>query len=218
MLSLHTLSILILGIGTVAGGAVIVIDIATDAWAANIITVEFNSITVHNNHEAFGRGEGEYNLAAYVQGSRVFLTEATTNIVCGSGAYCFELWYADNGQTYYFKPGTEVTVDLPNTFPVSVFTLGNEVDGCLKTPFPSSTALTERLQIFDNPQLDWYTPIQNFQNEFATYGSCSLGNDNEVLGTINEFYDPPNYNAGPNEIKSSTGDFTLRYTISVIPQ
>lgn len=183
------------------------------------VTVKFDSITVHNNHEGFGRGDGEYNLVAYAQGFRIKLTEATEFGVCGGTTapeHCpFELWDVSNGQTIHFKPDTMLTVELPDEIPLSIFTLGDEVDGCMRTPYPSSEAMRGYLKIFDNPQLDWRSPIQNYQKYSASLSSCSLGDDNEVLGTINEFYDPPNYSSGQREVKSSSGDFTLRYTISV---
>ena len=182
------------------------------------VTVKFDSITVHNDHEGFGRGDGEYNLAAYVQGSKVHLTEASEFGICGgytAPEHCdFELWDVDSGQTIYFKEDTKMTVELPDSVQLSVFTVGNEVDDCFTTPMLSTVAMKDYLQI-ENPPPDLNQRIINFQKKFISYGYCSLGNDNEALGTINEFYDPPNYNSGSHVIKSSSGDFTLRYTISV---
>ena len=42
---------------------------------------------------------------------------------------------------------------------------------------------------------------------------CKI-NSNDKIGMIDEGYNPPNYGAGPHEVKSDAGDFTLRYTIS----
>lgn len=188
----------------------------------NKVTVKFDSITVHNDHEGFGRGDGEYNLVAYVQGYRIKLTEATEFGVCGgitAPDHCdYELWDVDSGQTVYFEPDTDVSVEIADSIPLSIFTLGDEVDGCMRTPYPSSEAMRGHLNIFSNPQLDWRSQIQSYQTRSAASSSCSLGNDNDVLGALNEFYDPPSYNGGPHQIKSSNADFTLRYTITVFPK
>jgi hypothetical protein len=73
---------------------------------------------------------------------------------------------------------------------------------------------------FNNPY-DWSVAqekIYQFQNGRITgWATCPFANDDEVLGTINELYYGPNYEAGPHEVKSTIGDFTLRYTVSVVP-
>ena len=42
---------------------------------------------------------------------------------------------------------------------------------------------------------------------------CKI-NSNDKIGMIDEGYTPPSFGAGPHEVKSDAGDFTLRYTIS----
>jgi Ca2+-binding RTX toxin-like protein len=174
-------------------------------------TVTFNSITVHNNHEGAFSGDGEYDLAAYVQGKKVDLTAAS-----GPGAGLNDV---SNGETVNFKPGTHITIGRQATIPISIFTVGSEVDGCGKAAFPDN--IQQILPIFDNPQLDWLTPIAKFQadtNIDAKRNNRCLGNlinENDILGTIREFYDPPGYGVGPHEVKSTSGDFTLRYTITL---
>jgi Ca2+-binding RTX toxin-like protein len=174
-------------------------------------TATFNSITVHNNHEGLFSGDGEYDLAAYVQGRKVDLTAAS-----GPGAGLNDV---SNGETVTFKPGTQISIGRQETIPISIFTVGTEVDGCGKAAFPDN--IQQILPIFDNPQLDWLTPIAKLQadtnNDAKTNNRC-LGNlidENDILGTVREFYDPPGYGVGPHEVKSSTGDFTLRYTITL---
>jgi hypothetical protein len=174
-------------------------------------TVTFNSITVHDNHEGLFSGDGEFDLAAYVQGRKVDLTAAS-----GPGAGLNDV---SNGETVAFKPGTQISIGRQETIPISIFTVGAEVDDCGKAAFPDN--IQQILPIFDNPALDWLTPIAKFQadvnNDAKTNNRClgNLINQNDILGTIREFYDPPGYGAGPHAVKSSTGDFTLRYTITL---
>jgi hypothetical protein len=189
--------------------------------------VTFNSITVHNKHEGLASGDGEYDLVAYVQGKKVDLTSASGP---GSG-----LMDVSQGETVSFKQGNVAITEIPNNVPLSIFTVGSEVDDCGRSPFPDS--IQQTLPIFFDPQLDWLSEISNLQgsmNSYSQFGEISplLGgkdsgcsdfhlknivvsqNYNDILGTINELYDPPGYGVGPHEVKSSNGDFTLRYTIS----
>ena len=175
----------------------------------NIQTVvTFNSITVHNKHEGAFSGDGEFALAAYVQGRQVDLTHAS-----GPGAGLMDV---SNGETLTFKPGTWAITEIPNNIPISIFTVGHELDAC-DSSFKFPQNIQESLPIFFDPQLDWSSAISKYQHYLNyDYWVChsQIGNDDEILGTIKEFYDPPGYGAGPHEVKSSNGDFTLRYTIS----
>jgi hypothetical protein len=43
-------------------------------------------------------------------------------------------------------------------------------------------------------------------------------NKNDILGVVTKIYDGPSYGGGVHSnVVSSTGDFTLRYTITVTP-
>jgi hypothetical protein len=176
------------------------------------IVVTFNSITVHNKHEGAISGDGEYDLFAYVQGRIVRLTDASVG---------GDLYDVENGQTVNFKPGTQIITEIPNTFPLSIFTVGSEVDGCGSMTHILQDNIQQILPIFFDPQLDWLTPIAEFQDSMNSRTQCGMGklghtliDENDILGTIREFYDPPNHGAGIHAVKSSTGDFTLRFTIS----
>ena len=94
------------------------------------IKVTFDSITVHNDREGTFSGDGEFDLSAYVQGKRVALSGSTTQecLHAGSEFPPCDLWDVSPGETLIFKPGTEATVVLPQTIPLSIFTIGNEVD------------------------------------------------------------------------------------------
>jgi hypothetical protein len=169
--------------------------------------VTFNSITVHNNHEGFASGDGEYKLAAYVQGKKVGLTYASGP---GSG-----LMDVSNGETLTFKRSNVAITEIPNNVPLSIFTVGHELDACPNIfDFPDN--IQQDLPIFFDPGLDWSSAISKYQNHLNSEWICrsASGNDDEILGTIKEFYDPPGYGVGPHEVKSSNGDFTLRYTIN----
>ena len=94
------------------------------------VKVIFDSMTVHNDHEGTLSGDGEYDIAAYVQGIKVGLTDTS-----GPGA---GLWDVSSGETVTFDLGTEVTIDIPDIVPLSILTVGSEVDGCDRTVFPES--------------------------------------------------------------------------------
>ena len=192
------------------------------------VTVIFDSITVHEDHEGLLSGDGEYMLYAFVQGNVVDLTDASIpgdpyhypGEIPGLG-----LGDVSEGETVQFVKDTRVTVDLPETTPLSIFTVGKELDGCdfyqRENPFRLPKDLIE---IFKNPQLDWLTPITQYI-KFRNSDDCISPHDSEVLGNIVKFYNPPGqsyepigYGAGAHtNVVSSKGDYTLRYTIAVTP-
>lgn len=186
-----------------------VLDSNITPSGTNVQTVvTFDSITVHNKHEGAFSGDGEYALAAYVQGKQVDLTAAS-----GPGAGLMDV---SNGETLTFKQGNVAITEIPNNIPLSIFTVGHELDACPSSfKFPQN--IQEKLPIFFDPGLDWSSAIFKFQH-YLNYDlwvcHSQTGNDDEILGTIKEFYDPPSYGVGPHEVKSNNGDFTLRYTIS----
>jgi hemolysin type calcium-binding protein len=182
------------------------------------VTVRFDSITIHDNHEGILSGSGEWDLAAYVQGHRIMLTEASPDVVCGSGeSGCdHELFWVNDGDTVNFKPGTEITQDIPDTWPLSIFTVGSEVDGCGRDTFPE---VIDNIVSSDKP-FDFGKVSRIQGNINGVIGNC-LGalfpeSDNDILGVLNKAY-----GLTPGQVsyaaKSSTGDFTLRYTITVVP-
>jgi hypothetical protein len=179
------------------------------------IKVTFDSMTVHNDHEGALSGDGEYDIAAYVQGIKVGLTDASGP---GDG-----LWDVSSGETVSFDTGTEVTVDISDYVPLSVLTVGSEVDGCDRTSFPASIqdpiaeliAKTPVGAIIGVTQMaTTMEGIQDKINSAISWVGCKL-NPNDIVGVINKAYEPTGYGAGPQIEKSDKGDFTLRYTISV---
>ncbi len=191
------------------------------------VKVTFDTITVHNDHDGFGKGAGEWHNFAFVQGKDLSLNNVTPESSCtrlvpgpvnsrGVPTYTRQLYpcpYAEEGRTFKFNPGTEITVDLRDTVPLSIFSFGLEQDfslGFCHGLFGRGDALP----IFDHPVSVWSSEIDNFVSEmFKQTVSCN----NEILGNIKEFYDPPGYGAGPHEVKSYSGDYTIKYTISASP-
>lgn len=174
---------------------------------------------MHNDHDP---GSGTWDLAAYVQGKRVMLTEATANsVVCGDTDMCYGLWYASEDETYNFDRGTTVKVIVPEKFQLSVFTAGSEVDECGRKAFPE--VIPNLISSHGNRKVnfDKISTIQSGLNSFSPLNECPgrpvlPENENDILGVINEGYDlvPDKVS---KEVRSSNGDFTIRYTINVIP-
>lgn len=185
------------------------------------ITVVFDSLTVHNTRDGFFRGDGEYHVAAYVQGVKVPLTEASVGEGICAGWGCPPMMDADEGDTFTFTKGTQVTVNLPKTHPLSIFTAGVELDGCGRSAFPEVNVARVQddltlADVFKNPQLDWYHAVESFQSFAAYWMDCfAVTGSLDVLGSINKFYNPPLYGAGQHADLVRNGDFTLRYTITV---
>ena len=201
------------------------------------VTVTFDSITVNDNHEGLFSGDGEYNLAAYVQGIKVGLSDASEQSNC-AGLSCTEgpaLLDINSGETVDFKPGTEVSIDLPATVPLSIFTTGVEVDSCGLIPLPEgddplNVLLTDPplnpnslAEVFRHPELNWHHIIPIYQHVVQRNANCFSVDDNDDLGSIIKFYNPPGHSYEPigwgagfhTNVVSSTGDYTLRYTITV---
>jgi hypothetical protein len=108
---------------------------------------------------------------------------------------------------------------VPGNLPLSVFTVGSEVDGCDRTAFPDDLkAIIVSIFTSTNPG-DWAQGVMNIHDYLEgkiNWVECKLS-PNDSLGTINKIYDPTGYGAGPHGEASDAGDFTLRYTISVTP-
>jgi hypothetical protein len=188
------------------------------------VTVTFNSLTVHDTHEGVFSGDGEYDLVVYVQGTKISLTDASGP---GDG-----LWDVSEGETVSFRPGTELTVDLPPTTPLLIFTVGSEVDECGRTDFRSSawkwlfgpaahgpTLLDDAKRLQEewsyHSQFGWHEAGPKCKHDDGIHYQL---NTNDILGVITKIYEAPSYGAGAHtNVVSSTGDFTLRYTITVTP-
>jgi hypothetical protein len=184
-----------------------------------VVTVTFDSITVHNRHDIGSFNDGEYYLVAYVQGKKVDLTHAS-----GPGA---GLWDVSDGETLTFKQNNVAITEIPNNIPLSIFTVGIESDAaaCDKGDYMTwDNVQAQRFRddpqhiwpLFDAPVSEWPTKISKLQKMINSFLHCAaVFDDDDTLGTISKIYDPPSYGAGAHtNVVSSNGDFTLRYTIS----
>ena len=202
------------------------------------ITVRFESITIHEDHDydikipsirgapsTTTRIPGDWYLYAVVQGSKV-IPLLTKDV------------YSDN--TYQISK--QVTVNVIKNAPLSIFTIGMDEDTCItaylpniqqsvRDFFPSSAIVLAPeydpphlsilgyfqylATVFQHPERDWKTDVNYIIPKIKNLliGDCHPKND--ALGIINEFYQAQGYGEGSHELKSNSGDFTLRYTISL---
>jgi hypothetical protein len=199
------------------------------------VNVRFDRITVHNDHEGFASGDGEYQLNAYVQGSLVDLTKLSQWRDAG-------LTDVSSGETVQFNPGNFTGVGIDSLTQLTLFTVGSEDDGCGKLPLPgflqstvNSKTLNQTRQqggavvggviggIYGGPAgaaagKEIGPQLQKLSNDLTTKFlgkiSCKV-NANDDIGKIVQTYDPPRFGAGPHTVKSDAGDFTLTYSIAV---
>lgn len=182
------------------------------------VKVTFTGVTVYNSHEGALSGDGEYDLSAYVHGKLVSLTDMSRK-TGASG-----LWDVSSGETVKFPPGSEVTVNIEKDLPLTIFTVGSEVDECGRTSFPSNlqpqivSTLTNFWVVKDiKTMINVLNPLSGIQDQIdkaINYIGCKL-NTNDDIGDIVKGFEPTRYGAGPHFDKSDKGDFALAYTISV---
>jgi len=197
--------------------------------------VTFHSITVHNDHETTGGGDGEYDLFAYVQGKGVDLTKLSQ---FGGNPGLRDV---SDGETVQFLPGANfVNVDIDSLTPLTLFTVGAEDDGCGKLPLPgflqsyvNSKILNETRQkggevvggviggIYGGAPgaqagKEFGPQLQKLSNDLTTKFlgkiSCKL-NANDDIGKVIQTFDPPRFGVGAHVDPSDAKDFTLRYSI-----
>ena len=104
------------------------------------------------------------------------------------------LYDVSEGDTVGFEPGTEVTVEIPDTMPLSIFTVGEEVDRCGRGNHPDSR-YDQLITILQKPQDTWFDSVKaiqyNINNQGCGFGTNNLlVNDNEVLGYYNQVLFP----------------------------
>ena len=189
------------------------------------VKLQFDSITVYEDYEGALSGDAEYDLTAYVQGVKVGLTDKTTGdgIWVGQDIPPFGLGDISEGETVTFDPHTEVTVEIPETLPLLIFTVGDEVDHSCRSKHPDNI-WDKLITILQKPQDTWFDSVKVIQqNEnlnvcTSKFNNAAPINPSDILGIITKFYYPPDYGRGSHtSVVSDTGDFILRYTITVIP-
>jgi F5/8 type C domain len=197
------------------------------------IKVTFDSITIDDDREGDFSGDGEFDLSAFVQGKRIDLTAA-------SGG---KIWDAHQYKTYQFNPGTEVTVNLRETVPLSIFTFGHEVDGCgrVKWPGVDDPAMQTLVTTLNQPSAPGVAnaahslkseAIYHFKGLFVNQQICSLYNplkvpNDQLEGLVGPsldearpgfFYDSIEYGAGSHVERFHTDEpltfgWTRDYTL-----
>jgi len=226
---------------TSKSGGISTADILPPAYQ---VKVTFYWMQVHNDHDGLLRGSGEWDVAAFVQGIKVPLTDKSWTGICGGAMHDTPppcgLGDIDGGDSVAFsdqgKPldaGTSVTLQLPRTVPLSIFAAGIEVDDCGRAVFPDDKEQIKLMQLMRDERLDWIHPIENFIGEVAAqdnlytvsplsdpicgYSDLLAGSDK--LGNIIRFYEPVDYGKSDRCIadKSDKGDYTLCYRITVSP-
>src|SRR4029078_10578653 len=156
------------------------------------VKVTFNSVTVHNSHEGLLSGDGEYDLNVYVHGKLAKLTDLSRS----SGAS--GLLDVSSGETVNFPPGSEITVDIDKSQPLSLFTVGSEIDGCGRTAFPHDVQTELVKYLVPAPDIPLVCVLEGFRsivNTGINYVGCKL-NPNDNIGYIVKAYAPTSYGAG----------------------
>lgn len=202
------------------------------------VKVTFDSITILDDREGTFSGDGEWDLSSYVQGKRVDLTAGTSGSTCtrlvesplpGPPIYtqqqysCIGLWNAEEGRTYQFNPGTEVTVDVPQGGKLLIVTTGFEIDNergtWTKDDHPEILADVAKLN--DPKVVDKWGAIGQFYGHYL-WSYNQAPNQNDYLGFLETLYNLTG--KGSYEVDSYRGvdaehplDYRLKYTISVTP-
>lgn len=175
--------------------------------------VTFNSITIKNDHESFLQGDGEYNLAAYVQGKPIVLSNANK-----------ALHGAAEGCTYNFPSTTSVTTTTTGGQPLLLEVGGEENDWCQPQTWPDlqqqvSSRLASLAEPSQSNSSDTSSGIVDDVVKYVLSHYKEIGcgvNKNDELGTISKMYLPPSFDAGTNEETSSSKNYILRYTVELV--
>lgn len=122
------------------------------------VKVKFESIQIQETHDPgpVTPGDGEYDLYAFVQGVPIGLTDRSWKGTCGGASDPLPCGLGDvsHGETVYFTPSAEVTVQIPGTIPLSIFTAGNEVD-CHRTSTPQYVSAVALKKYIVQPEETW---------------------------------------------------------------
>lgn len=177
------------------------------------VKVTFNSITIKDDHESFLQGDGEYNLAAYVQGKPIVLSNINK-----------ALHDAAEGNTYNFPSTASTTVTTTGGQPLLLEVGGEENDWCQPKTWPDlQQQMSSRLASFAETNQSTNTDIKDqiikdaINYVLSHYKDIGCGvNKNDELGTISKTYQPPSFDVGKHEETSSSKDYILRYTIETI--
>lgn len=170
----------------------------------------FNSIEVREDHDPWTSGCGEYDLGVYVQGKLIHLSD-----VSGTPQHPTRLWkvcaapYVGDTKQVYFKPGTEISVDIPvdpeshrDAQPLSIFTVGVEVDNCGKVTWPKELQNVQEILTEKGTTRPYYAgamaKIADIQSQMSQAGRvgdevCGDVNKNDVIDGMNILLSSPSY-------------------------
>ena len=182
------------------------------------VKVKFDSIKVQETHDPgifTSQGDGEFDLYAFVQGVPIGLTDRSYEEICGGNGNPLPCGLGDvsHGETVYFAPSAEVTVDVPETLPLSIFAAGVEVDNCGRISLYHSgiPPPDQIVRILNQPEQTWVQSLQKYvrylSNPVSNPTSTCGVNLNDRLGSIMNFYKPPDYGAGAHEEFASNSDY-----------
>lgn len=163
------------------------------------VRVFFESIAVYNDHDGEGIDirpmtccSGEWTLLAFVQGKMIKLLDHNV----------------DGGHSYTLHK--DITIDIRRDLPLSIFTYGVDDDSFLGLCEVNELGLGYQApNIFTFPSMLWKQKIIDFVSQDG--GSCGDSGDN--LGIINELYEPQGHGEGFHQVKSSSGDFRLKFVV-----
>ena len=213
------------------------------------IKITFKGITIGQDLDPIGAGCGEWDLDVFVQGKLVQLSDAS-----GTPEHPTRLWHVCDGESIlspgdlstdvYFKPGTEITVDIPvdpggarESQPLSIFTVGVEVDNCGEVTWPSQLENVQKILTEKAPTRPYYAAatanviltkiadIQKHMQEAGRVGDeiCGDINKNDIIYGVNSLTSPASLikvPAGtydrPESVDRSVcgGNLCLSYTIN----
>jgi peptidoglycan hydrolase-like protein with peptidoglycan-binding domain len=169
--------------------------------------LKIDSITIHSDHDPFA--SGEWRLYLDSNGQRV-------KVDTPNGA----MWDVDNGETVTF-PNLFIHFSIPATGSIFVDTLGEEVDGQeTRIPaIPSSVKVAFAVGGVAYPPLAVAAAYVGYLDQARSVLQKIVTLDkNDALGIISKQYtQADNYGIGTHAERSSSRDYTLRYTISKLP-
>lgn len=174
-------------------------------YAITEIKVTFTSMKVNDDHEGTFSGDGEYDIAAYIDGKRVRLSDASGP---GSG-----LWDVSSGETVTFDASAEIMVDVESKSPLSILTVGTEKDNNCGSTDILPTVTPQNYYARWDPDRAQSSLQEALEDDEGIF--CGALNSNDPLGKVIAVHQPKlKYPLDGNFLgDSDSKDFTLYYTI-----
>ncbi len=155
------------------------------------------------------------------------MTDRSFDGICGGSGTVPPCGLGDisHGETayyifFYFSILAEVTVDIPETLPLSIFTAGVEVDLCgRKDPDLLPSSPDKIVAILKQPEETWVDSIQIYVDALSSWKGITafcIYDKNDPLGSIVKFYKAPGYGAGVHEEFARGGEGWCIYTVLIL--